>query len=81
MADQPAKYLSATTVCARYDNITLKTIHQWVNRGTFPSPVKINGRNFWAVAVLDEHDAGLKTEKGHGPRRRQVPAARSSEAA
>ncbi len=81
MTDHSTKYLPADAVSARYGGITRKTLHAWINGGSFPQPVKIAGRNYWPVAALDEHDAKLKTEKGSGPRRRAVSSPVIGEAA
>lgn len=51
-------YLTGPQIQARY-SVTKMTVHRWLAdpRLGFPRPIKINGRNYWAVSEIDSWDA------------------------
>jgi hypothetical protein len=51
-------YLLAGRVRARYGDICAMTLQRWCKSKSldFPKPRRINGRNFWNEAELDEWD-------------------------
>ena len=53
---QPRRYLTAPQVRQRYGGISEMTLWRWVRSGNFPKPRKINNRNYFDEAELDEHD-------------------------
>jgi predicted DNA-binding transcriptional regulator AlpA len=56
-----AKLLKASAVSERYGCVSDMTLWRWVRDGVIPHPVKINGRNYWREADLDEIDAQRET--------------------
>ncbi|WP_320202404.1 helix-turn-helix transcriptional regulator [Agrobacterium rosae] len=62
MAEAEKKYLSATAVCARYDNKTKMTLYRWCKDPelNFPKPVKIRGQNYWLVSELNAYDSSME---------------------
>jgi hypothetical protein len=60
-------------VCARYNDVTPRTVTRWQNdpRRKFPQPVTINCRRYWDVSDLDQYDRDLTREALRKPRRTQ----------
>jgi hypothetical protein len=51
------KLVGARGVCARYDNISLRTLDRWLARKVIPPPDRvINSRRYWLVENLERAD-------------------------
>jgi hypothetical protein len=70
-------------VCARYDDVTPRTVTRWQNNPArdFPQPILINGRRYWDESHLDRYDRRLAAESLSKPRRIQQPPRRGTTAA
>ncbi len=47
--------IPASAVCDRY-MISPRTLSRWTQRKTFPAPIRINGRRFFAITELETWD-------------------------
>ena len=64
------RFMSAGDVCTRYGGISSMTLWRWAAKSDlgFPTPIKICGRRFFAIADLDAFDAGrsMKQDQRNG---------------
>jgi hypothetical protein len=50
------KFLNVRAVCARYSNVSDRTVDRWVQAGILPKPIYIQKQRYWPEDLLDEHD-------------------------
>jgi predicted DNA-binding transcriptional regulator AlpA len=50
------KFLNVRAVCARYSNISDRTVDRWLQSGVLPKPLYIQGHRYWSSEQLDERD-------------------------
>lgn len=50
------RWMRSSDICARYGDISTRTVSRWVKNGILPQPVYRNGVRYWAEDVLDTHD-------------------------
>jgi len=50
------KFLNVRAVCARYSNVSDRTVDRRVEAGVLPKPVYIQKQRYWPEDLLDEHD-------------------------
>jgi hypothetical protein len=50
------KLLGVRAVCARYDNVSSRTIDRWTEAQELPKPIYIRGRRYWEETALNERD-------------------------
>ncbi len=50
------KFLNVRAVCARYSNISDRTVDRWLQTGVLPKPIYIQGQRYWSSEQLDERD-------------------------
>jgi predicted DNA-binding transcriptional regulator AlpA len=63
MKTKAKKLIKTGELRARYGGICERTVFYWLERGTLPQPIKINGYRYWNEAELDAYDARRETER------------------
>jgi hypothetical protein len=62
------RLLPTRGVCERYGQKAGRTIRRWVVAGQFPKPDKIiNGRNYWWLQTLEQHERRAVTANSAAP--------------
>jgi hypothetical protein len=72
-----ARWLAAKAVCARYGNISDRTIDRWVDAGVLSEPTYICGRRYWSEERLDQDDVARAARPR--PSRKSIPRGKGTE--
>lgn len=56
------KKLASVRDAAEYYGVGTSTLWRWLQQGLIPEPVRIGGRTFWEVEVLEQHLSDLRAK-------------------
>lgn len=54
--------LASVRDTAEYYGIGPATLWRWLKQGLIPEPIRIGGRTFWEVEVLEQHLSDLRAK-------------------